>query len=109
MDCVAADLATLELLFGIHEMAFGFHRRLVDRFPFAIYYLVGESFVTPSPSAPLPRAGEGRRRRGEGFVGKLRYNRVQAAEGLALVVLPCVFFRSYRCSSIVGQIPPIRI
>ena len=24
VDCVAADLATLESMFGVHEMAFGF-------------------------------------------------------------------------------------
>ena len=45
VDCVAADLATLESTFGVYEMAFGFHRKLVDRFPFAIYYLVGGFYV----------------------------------------------------------------
>ena len=39
VDCVAADLTSLESTFGVHEKAFGFHRKLVDRFPFAIYYL----------------------------------------------------------------------
>ncbi len=40
IDCVASDLAKLESEFGIHVIAFGFHRKLVERFPFAIYYLV---------------------------------------------------------------------
>lgn len=45
IDCVAADLGILESQGGIHEIAFGFHRKLVNRFPFAIYYLVAESHV----------------------------------------------------------------
>ena len=45
VDCVATDLASLESTFGVHELAFGFHRKLVDRFPFAIYYLIAESYV----------------------------------------------------------------
>jgi hypothetical protein len=34
------DLGRLETEAGIHEKAFGFHRKLCRRFPFAIYYLV---------------------------------------------------------------------
>jgi plasmid stabilization system protein ParE len=45
MDCLFADLKTLESQGGIHETSFGFHRKLSARFPFAIYYRVEESIV----------------------------------------------------------------
>jgi len=44
-DCVYMDLKKLESQAGIHELAFGFRRKLVKRFPFAIYYLVSETVV----------------------------------------------------------------
>ena len=44
LDCIHADVQSLRIFAGIHEMAEGFHRMLVKRFPFAVYYLVeGES------------------------------------------------------------------
>ena len=46
LDCVDADLATLEENFGIHETVFGFHRNLMTRFPFAIYYRIADSFTS---------------------------------------------------------------
>ena len=45
IDCLRADLKKLELAFGIHETYRGFHRKLCERFPFAIYYLVAEDFI----------------------------------------------------------------
>ena len=42
---VQAELLQLGDNYGIHEKVFGLHRKLVDRFPFAIYYLVNENFV----------------------------------------------------------------
>jgi plasmid stabilization system protein ParE len=44
LDCIRADVRSLQVYAGIHEMAEGFHRMLVKRFPFAVYYLIeGES------------------------------------------------------------------
>ena len=40
LDCIQADVHSLRIYSGIHEMAEGFHRMLVKRFPFALYYLV---------------------------------------------------------------------
>lgn len=45
LDRIFDDLKTLETNAGIHELTFGFHRKLVSRFPFAIYYLVSETVV----------------------------------------------------------------
>ena len=40
LDCIQADVHSLRIYAGIHEMAEGFHRMLVKRFPFAVYYLI---------------------------------------------------------------------
>ena len=40
LDCIQADVQSLRIYAGIHEMAEGFHRMLVKRFPFALYYLI---------------------------------------------------------------------
>ena len=40
LDCIQADVQSLRIYAGIHEMAEGFHRMLVKRFPFAVYYLI---------------------------------------------------------------------
>ena len=40
LDCIQADVRSLKFYAGIHEMAEGFHRMLVKRFPFAVYYLI---------------------------------------------------------------------
>ena len=48
LDCVQADVRSLQIYAGIHEMAEGFHRMLVKRFPFAVYYLVEDECVDPS-------------------------------------------------------------
>jgi plasmid stabilization system protein ParE len=43
IESIFADLEALESLGAhaeIHEVVFGFHRKLISRFPFAIYYLV---------------------------------------------------------------------
>jgi len=39
-DCVIADIDSLAFHGGIHESAYGYHRMLAKRFPFAIYYEV---------------------------------------------------------------------
>lgn len=39
LDCVQVDVSSLRIFAGIHEVAEGFHRMLVKRFPFAVYYL----------------------------------------------------------------------
>lgn len=45
LDCVREDLALLDSTAGIHELYRGFHRALVKRFPFAVYYLVTSDVV----------------------------------------------------------------
>ena len=37
-DCMIADIDSLSFYGGIHEVAYGYHRMLAKRFPFAIYY-----------------------------------------------------------------------
>lgn len=39
LDCIQADIRSLTIFAGIHELAGGFHRMLSKRFPFAIFYL----------------------------------------------------------------------
>ncbi len=48
IESIFADLEALQSLgshAGIHEVIFGFHRKLASRFPFAIYYLVVGSLI----------------------------------------------------------------
>ncbi len=45
LDGVDADIETLEKNFGIHETVFGFQRKLMTRFPFAIYYRIADKYV----------------------------------------------------------------
>ncbi len=45
LECLRADMETLESTAGIHEQYGGFYRKLSKRFPFAIYYLVSEDIV----------------------------------------------------------------
>ncbi|MEO0529679.1 MAG: type II toxin-antitoxin system RelE/ParE family toxin [Planctomycetota bacterium] len=40
LSCLQADIDSLTLYAGIHEVSDGFHRMLSKRLPFAIYYLV---------------------------------------------------------------------
>ena len=40
LDCIQADVRSLKVFGGIHEMSEGFHRMLAKRFPFAVYYLI---------------------------------------------------------------------
>ena len=37
-DSIVADIDSLKFFAGIHELAFGHHRMLSKRFPFAVYY-----------------------------------------------------------------------
>jgi len=39
-ESLAADIDSLRLYAGVHVMAFGYHRMLSGRFPYAIYYEV---------------------------------------------------------------------
>ncbi len=45
IDCLFSDLESLESQGGIHEIDYGLHRALSERFPFAIYYRVADSVV----------------------------------------------------------------
>lgn len=40
LDSIQADVRSLKMFAGTHEMSDGFHRMLVKRFPFAVYYLI---------------------------------------------------------------------
>lgn len=44
-DCVFSDLRSLQVQAGIHQLVFGLHRKLVSRFPFAIYYRSCETTI----------------------------------------------------------------
>ena len=45
LDCVQSDVRSLVIYAGIHAKADDFHRMLVKRFPFAVYYLVEQGRV----------------------------------------------------------------
>lgn len=45
LDCMQADVRSLALFAGIHEMSEGFHRMLAKRFPFTIYYLIDREAI----------------------------------------------------------------
>ena len=45
LDCIQASVRSLRIYAGIHETAERFHRMLVKRFPFAIYYLIEDERV----------------------------------------------------------------
>ena len=45
-DCIVADIDSLAFYGGIHEIAYGYHRKLASRFPFVIYYEVEGNAVT---------------------------------------------------------------
>lgn len=44
-DCLFDDLDRLEAEAGIHAIVYGLHRKLSNKFPFAIYYGVRESVI----------------------------------------------------------------
>ena len=41
-DCLLSDIESLKIYAGIHNRYFGFHRMLSKRFPFGIYYDMGD-------------------------------------------------------------------
>ena len=45
LDCIQADVRSLQVYAGVHEMSEGFHRMLVKRFPFAVYYLIDSETI----------------------------------------------------------------
>jgi plasmid stabilization system protein ParE len=45
LDCLQADVRSLQIYAGIHAKAEGFFRMLAKRFPFAIYYLVEDERI----------------------------------------------------------------
>lgn len=44
-SCLIADIDSLAYYGGIHEIEYGYHRALSQRFPFCIYYRVDEDCV----------------------------------------------------------------
>jgi plasmid stabilization system protein ParE len=45
MESLYSDIESLRLYAGIHRRVFGFHRMLSKRFPFGVYYDVGDEEV----------------------------------------------------------------
>lgn len=45
IDCLFSDLESLESQPGIHKVVYGLHRKLSERFPFAIYYRVADPVI----------------------------------------------------------------
>jgi hypothetical protein len=45
LDSMQADVRSLKVFAGIHEMSEGFHRMLAKRFPFAVYYLIEDETI----------------------------------------------------------------
>ena len=45
LDCLQADVRSLQLYAGVHATADGFFRMLAKRFPFAVYYLVDQNRI----------------------------------------------------------------
>lgn len=46
LDCLFSDIDSLELYAGVHAKTFAYYRLLAKRFPFAIYYKMGEEICT---------------------------------------------------------------
>ena len=46
LDSVYAEIESLIIHAGIHRVVAGFHRLLVRRFPFAVYYVVNDTTVS---------------------------------------------------------------
>jgi len=44
-SCLIADIDSLVYYAGIHEIEFGYHRALANRFPFCIYYSIDEESI----------------------------------------------------------------
>ena len=44
-DSLFSDIDSLTLYGGIHPIYFGFHRMLSKRFPYAIYYKIGDEAI----------------------------------------------------------------
>ncbi|HMO51653.1 MAG TPA: type II toxin-antitoxin system RelE/ParE family toxin [Kiritimatiellia bacterium] len=44
-ESLTADIDSLRLYAGIHVIAYGYHRMLSKRFPYAIYYEIAEGAV----------------------------------------------------------------
>ena len=45
IESLFEDLRSLASQSGIHQIVFGLHRKLANRFPFAIYYLVEDDTI----------------------------------------------------------------
>lgn len=45
LDSIQADVRSLKIYAGVHEMADDFHRLLAKRFPFAVYYLLEGEYI----------------------------------------------------------------
>ena len=45
IDCLFSDLESLESQAGIHEVVYDLHRKLTEKFPFAIYYRVTDPVI----------------------------------------------------------------
>lgn len=46
LDSMYSEIDSLLLYAGIHKRAFGYHRQICRRFPYAIYYGVGDDEIS---------------------------------------------------------------
>ena len=47
-SCLIADIESLAYYGGIHEVEYGYHRSLSKRFPFCVYYALGDGICWSS-------------------------------------------------------------
>ncbi|MFU8926196.1 type II toxin-antitoxin system RelE/ParE family toxin [Acinetobacter puyangensis] len=45
LDAMFADIESLQLYAGVHQIYFGYYRLLAKRFPYAIYYKIVEQEI----------------------------------------------------------------
>ncbi len=45
LDSLYSDIDSLAYFAGIHQIVFGYHRQLSNRFPFAVYYRIIDNAV----------------------------------------------------------------
>lgn len=45
LDSIYSDIDSLAYFAGIHQVVFGYHRQLSNRFPFAMYYRIIDNAV----------------------------------------------------------------
>lgn len=57
-DSLIADIESLHIHAGVHEVHFGFYRMLAKRFPYAVYYSLDSEYITVVAVLPMRRSTE---------------------------------------------------